>query len=526
MYIQHFGLKELPFSIAPDPRYLFMSEQHREALAHLAYGINSDGGFVLLTGEVGTGKTTVCRCFLEQIPENTDIAFIFNPKMTVEELLASFCDELGIIYPEGNTSIKVFVDQISKYLLGAHAKGRRTVLIIEEAQNLNPDVLEQVRLLTNLETNQQKLLQIIMVGQPELKDILSRPELLQLSQRITARYHIGPLSKKDVAVYVNHRLAVAGASSRLFPDSLINKLYRLSRGVPRLINMICDRALLGAYVQGQSAVDKKTLVRAAHEVFGETNVGIQKKKILQWAVIGFVLISSLAALAATYYNYKSNKHAAKASAIEEMGTLLWPVDQPIERSKDIAFEMLFNQWNISYQIQGDSACKQAQAKGLRCLDVKGNFFDLNRLNKPAVLKLFDEKGQPFYAALTNLQGNTAKLIIGNKTLTFHIKEIEKRWFGDYILLWRPPQNYHGNIHPGYKGPAVEWLERQLSIAQGLNPEPRSNLIYNNDLVRGVKKFQLSVSLVPDGVVGPHTIILLNNASGTNDPVLMKKGKDN
>jgi general secretion pathway protein A len=281
MYKEYFGFKELPFSIAPDPRFLFMSGQHREALAHLIYGINVEGGFVMLTGEVGTGKTTVCRCLLGQLPENTDIAFILNPKMTVEELLAAVCDELGIGYPEGNRSIKVFIDHINAYLLAAFAKGRKTVLIMEEAQNLKPDVLEQVRLLTNLETDRQKLLKIIMIGQPELKEMLSRPDMRQLSQRITARYHIGPLPKAEISAYVDHRLLLAGVRRKLFPNSIINKLYRLSGGVPRVINVICDRALLGTYVHGKNCVDKKTLIRAAHEVFGEKGIQTrQRKKML------------------------------------------------------------------------------------------------------------------------------------------------------------------------------------------------------------------------------------------------------
>jgi len=199
MYKKYFGLRETPFSIAPDPRYLYLSELHREALAHLMYGMNSDGGFILLTGEVGTGKTTICRSMLERIPGNINIAFILNPKMTVEELLASICDELGVIVPEKNTSIKVFVDYINKYLLEEHAMGRKTVLIIEEAQNLSTEVLEQLRLLTNLETNERKLLQIIMLGQPELQEKLARTELRQLSQRITARFHLEPLSAKDIS---------------------------------------------------------------------------------------------------------------------------------------------------------------------------------------------------------------------------------------------------------------------------------------------------------------------------------------
>ena len=267
MYRKYFGLGEAPFSIAPDPRYLYMSERHQEALAHLLYGISGDGGFVLLTGEVGAGKTTICRCLLEQIPPNCDIAYIFNPKLTVEELLSTICTEFGVAYPAGRTTVKTFVDNINAYLLDAHARGRQAVLIIDEAQSLSVDVLEQMRLLTNLETNQRKLLQIILVGQPELAEMLARPELRQLAQRIVARYHLGALAKSEVAAYVRHRLEIAGAQQPLFPASLTGRLFSLSQGVPRLINVLCDRALLGAYLQGRERVDRTTLTQAAREVF-------------------------------------------------------------------------------------------------------------------------------------------------------------------------------------------------------------------------------------------------------------------
>src|SRR5512139_3100009 len=307
MYYEHFGLKEPPFSIAPDPRYLYMSEQHREALAHLVYGITTEGGFVLLTGEVGTGKTTVCRCLLEQLPADTDVAFVLNPKVSVQELLATICDELGIRYPAGAASIKVLVDGINAYLLAAHAKGRKTVLIIEEAQNLQPDVLEQVRLLTNLETSERKLLQIIMVGQPELQEMLSRPELRQLAQRITARYHLGPLSRREVHSYVQHRLSVAGAIRPLFPASVIGMLFRLSRGIPRLINVICDRALLGAYVEGKERVDKGILRRAAREVMGHGNL----RRTVRWLVAGSLITFCIGAVTA-FYHYRQEPLAKTA----------------------------------------------------------------------------------------------------------------------------------------------------------------------------------------------------------------------
>ncbi len=292
MYKEYFGLKEDPFSIAPDPQFLYMSGRHREALAHLIYGMKADSGFVLLTGEVGTGKTTVCRCLLGQIPEDSEIAFILNPKLSVVELLATICDELGIAYPANNQSVKIFIDRINLYLLNAHSEGKRTVLIIDEAQNLSVDVLEQIRLLTNLETDKRKLLQVVMLGQPELNHLLERPELRQLSQRVTARYHLEPLGKGDIEGYLTHRLAVAGVERPLFPQKTITKLYSLSGGVPRLINLLCDRALLGAYVKGENIVSPSLLTEAASEVFGKKSHGLETKtNYWQWLLI--VLLGSL-----------------------------------------------------------------------------------------------------------------------------------------------------------------------------------------------------------------------------------------
>ncbi|MDH5202277.1 MAG: AAA family ATPase [Nitrospirota bacterium] len=533
MYREYFGLTDLPFSIAPDPRYLYMSDQHREALAHLVYGLHNDGGFVLLTGEVGTGKTTICRCFLEQLPENTDIAFVLNPKLSVEELLATICDELGIRYPEGNTSIKVFVDHINEHLLDAHARGRKTVLILEEAQNLSADVLEQVRLLTNLETNQCKLLQIIMLGQPELKDMLSRPELRQLAQRITARYHLCSLSKKEVAAYINHRLAVAGAHSRLFPPSTIGKLFRLSGGIPRLINLLCDRALLGAYVQGQDRVDKPTLSKASCEIFGKTNIHGQPKKTFKWVLASLVLIGCVVMLAMIYYNHRTEllalitpKPVQQTSLSEpiieqpQLSLLYWPANQPIHRSNEMAYQSLLKQWDVLYKPHNGSVCQQARTQGLGCLKAQGSLRSLLHLNRPAVLKLFNDQGQEFYALLTALRGQTAIFVMGTETRTVDVKEIEKKWLGDYMLLWRMPPDYKSPLHPGQEGKVVQWLDRQLSLSQGRTVQPLKSLVFDNKLVREVKKFQLAKGLVPDGIVGAHTIIHLNNEVGSREPVLV------
>src|SRR4051812_23272139 len=267
MYSAYFGLKSEPFSIAPDPRYLFMSERHREALAHLVYGLGGGGGFVLLSGEIGTGKTTVCRLFLEQIPATCNVAYIFNPKLTVTELLQSICDEFHIDVPRrdgAQPTVKEYLDPLNAFLLESYAAGRNNVLIIDEAQNLSAEVLEQLRLLTNLETRERKLLQIILIGQPELRTMLARPELEQLAQRVIARYHLGSLSEAETGTYIEHRLTVAGATAIApFPRGLMRLVHSLTKGVPRRINLLCDRALLGAYVENQPQVTRTILRKAA-----------------------------------------------------------------------------------------------------------------------------------------------------------------------------------------------------------------------------------------------------------------------
>ena len=272
MYTSHFGLKEIPFSISPDPRYLYLSQRHREALAHLLYGTQQAGGFIQLTGEVGTGKTTLTRALLQQLPKNVDVALLLNPKQSALEFLQSICDELRIPYGDNLQSIKTFVDALNSYLLDAHKIHRHTVLLIDEAQNLSVDVLEQIRLLTNLETNQRKLLQIILVGQPELRILLARKDLRQLAQRITARYHLLPLSERDTRELIQHRLSIAGQNRLFFNPAAIRQIHSISKGIPRLIIILCDRAMLGAYSEGKFIVDPKIVRRAAKEVTGETVV--------------------------------------------------------------------------------------------------------------------------------------------------------------------------------------------------------------------------------------------------------------
>lgn len=268
MYTNFFGLSDIPFSIAPNPDYLFMSDRHREALAHLTHGLGDTGGFVLLTGEVGTGKTTISRCLLEQLPDNTQVAFILNPTLSCLELLATICDELKVRYKKTGATLKYLTDKIQEKLLANQKNDVNTILIIDEAQHLQPEVLEQLRLLTNLETNTKKLLQVILIGQPELQQLLQRRDLRQLAQRITARYHLLPLTPFEVSQYISHRLSVADCHRSLFNKSAIKTIHKVSSGIPRIINLLCDRALTLAFGDNQSVVGRTTVIQAAEQALG------------------------------------------------------------------------------------------------------------------------------------------------------------------------------------------------------------------------------------------------------------------
>ena len=541
MYQHYFGLAEAPFSIAPDPRYLYLSQRHQEALAHLLYGVNGDGGFVLLTGEVGAGKTTVCRCLLQQIPANCDVAYIFNPKLTVEELLSTICVEFGIACPSGNASIKVFVDCINAYLLDAHARDRHTVLIIDEAQNLSADVLEQMRLLTNLETNQRKLLQIILLGQPELAQMLERPELRQTSQRIVARYHLGPLTKPEVAAYVRHRLEIAGARRQLFPAALMGRIYRLSGGVPRLINVLCDRALLGTYVQGKERVDRATLMQSAREVFHQA----PRRSLLQPLLTTLIVVLG-GALAMTLYQREVRQTAATAPATktspvaqtiaaappkeapEKMvepaaalpATLEWPADEAHSRSEAMAYAALFRAWGANYE--GTDVCAQAEALGMRCRTARGGLAELRQFNRPAVLLMRDDKGREFLAVVIALEDKTATFVIGAETRQVALGALAAQWAGQYTLLWRMAPEAHESIRLGERGPAVQWLINQLAQAQGQVADTAKAPLFDDALKRDVKQFQLAQGLIPDGLVGPQTLMRLAAVGDPSAPQLLPR----
>ena len=550
MYARFFGLRQQPFSIAPDPRYLYMSERHREALAHLLYGVRGGGGFVLLTGEIGAGKTTVCRCFLEQIPKRCNVAYIFNPKQTVTELLRSVCDEFRIPRrPEGAT-VKDYVDALNEFLLHTHSVGQTSVLIIDEAQNLSADVLEQLRLLTNLETNERKLLQIVLIGQPELRTMLARPELEQLAQRVIARFHLQALTPKETVQYIRHRLAVAGMNRPLpFERDALKRIHQLSRGVPRRINLLCDRALLGAYAGNKPAVDAAIVDKAAAEVFDGTlpaeplpgRPGWQRAAMAAAAVAGLGLavwagvayerraaagasasaapapasaVAQAASASASASAVASGASAATAAASAASATAAAVPAEPKAvlasafRSEKDAWRALATLWKLT--LDEGEPCAAAARQQLQCFRSSSTLALIRLLDRPVLLTL-QGGGKPAYALLTGLSMRQATLRTESGLQSLPLASLAELWRGEFATLWRAP--------PGYAdGAPVDWLSTQLAAAQG-QPAPSAPSRFDAALRSRLNAFQVAQGLKPDGLAGPLTLMQINRASGVDEPQL-------
>jgi general secretion pathway protein A len=539
MYLTFFGLNEKPFAITPDPRYLYLSERHAEALAHLLYGINEAGGFVQLTGEVGTGKTTIVRSLLAQTPKNAEIALILNPKMTAPEFLLTICEELGIGVPDSALgSLKDLVDILSQYLLRAHAAGHRVVVVVDEAQNLSPEVLEQVRLLTNLETNTQKLLQIILIGQPELRELLARNELRQLAQRITGRYHLNPLSQEETAAYVRHRLRVAGATTDIFAPGALSAVFRLSQGVPRVINVICDRSLLGAYSLDRHRVTAALVRNAAAEVFGRRFT----PHWLPWAATAAVGVA-LTLLTVALWNFQPwNAHGHRNSTAvrqSESGMALpvstaaaLPAQVPpaarlgellaqhtAETDTDSAFGKLFGLWGAKYQPNGTDPCTQAATQGLACVAERGSFGQLRLYNHPAILLLNDGGGASHQVVLTALDDEQARLDLGG-VQRVGIGELSRYWLGDFVMLWRPASSPVKALSTGMRGTQVRWLRQSLERLRGVHSDAPVSDVFDAELAGEVREFQRQHQLTVDGIAGVQTQIALAAAvAGPDAPLL-------
>ena len=526
MYTRFFGLNEKPFAITPNPRYLYMSERHAEALAHLMYGLNEAGGFIQLTGEVGTGKTTVIRTLLEQLPQHADVALILNPALTPLEFLQAICQELHIdINTSGPHGSKQLIDALNVHLLDKHAKGRRVVVIVDEAQNLAPATLEQVRMLTNLETATHKLLQIILIGQPELREVLARSELRQLAQRITGRYHLAPLDRDDTAAYVRHRMKIAGAREDVFSESALREIHRCSDGVPRLINIICDRALLGAYTLERYEIKAGLVREAAREVAGHWRT---RSAWFRYPIMATLLIVVMAS--GIYFWPRSGSVVTPAAVVNTpqsppLTAKPTPTDinmlmkQTSDTSgTDSALSALFNLWGVKPDATVGSACDQAPTSGLECVYQKGVWAQLLALNRPAILQLNDDTGAVHQVVLAGLQDGNAQIILANQKHQVTVESLARYWNGDYLVLWRPQVNSQRTLSFGMRNNDVAWVRNTLST-QSVSDEPsqtasvtaplKSRNLFDDVLMKQVIEFQRTHHLNADGVVGVQTQIALD-----------------
>lgn len=546
MYTSFFGLSEKPFAITPDPRYLFMSERHAEALAHLLYGITEAGGFIQLTGEVGTGKTTVVRSLLERMPGHADVAVILNPQLSPLQFVLTICEELGIFLREDDTtSLKDLIDVLNRRLLDAHGKGRRVVVIVDEAQNLTPETLEQVRLLTNLETASQKLLQIILIGQPELREVLDRVELRQLAQRITGRYHLAPLTRAETASYVNHRLRVAGANGEVFTSQALREVHRLSNGIPRIINVICDRALLGAFTQESHRVGPAMVRAAASEVYGRSfsppwmNVAAGGALAAALAIMAF----GIWLLVRTPHGEAQSQPLASAAPAQmaqpaEISPAPAPVavtpaapkspdmadllrDHASETNTEGAFAQIFTLWGGKFDPAAGRPCDQALQQGLECVYQQGSWGQLRTLNRPAILTLIDDSGNAHQVTVTGLNDDgNAQVGLGDHQYDVSIASLSRFWYGDYLVLWRPQVASPRALSAGMQGDGVRWLRHSLNTLQGRGNASAGDY-YDAELVKMVEDFQRQHRLNVDGIAGVQTQIVLDtlsNPAGT--PLLL------
>jgi general secretion pathway protein A len=559
-----------------------MSPRHQEGLAHLFYGIKKGGGFVTLTGEVGTGKTTLCYCFLEQLPDAIEIALILNPKLNSIELLASICDELGIQYPANNQSLKTFIDLLNKYLLAAHAKRKHTILIIDEAQNLSFEVLEQIRLLTNLETSTKKLLQIILIGQPELKQLLNRVELRQLNQRITARYHLEPLSLTETRAYIQHRLSVSGGRQDIFNDSAIRKIFKLTKGIPRSINILCDRALLGAYASDVHKINAKIIKKAALEALPEK----EKKQHPVKLAIGMTMLTFIMLGAGLHFfikplpnfitqilyptvngpslseftppaekkpNLTLNKPAKhtpppgkepmvgpiKADTIFTSAVILDDaLDQPATNKtedevtksfKEIitnsgldlttALIELLNIWSVRTPSGEPVTCDLILQSDINCLFDIDTWKQIIALNRPTILEFSLPGGIKRYAVLIGIERGQPLLRI-NDDYIFPLNDILSYWQGYFLTLWKPPFPQMQPIHPQQTSNKVLWLRQQLDAIEQKSIAARKPRYYDQDLKKRVIRFQHRQHLHEDGIIGPRTTIHLQNSTAMNNSPLL------
>jgi general secretion pathway protein A len=513
MYLSHFGLREAPFSITPDPRFVYLSERHRDGLAHLLYGVGQGGGggFVQLTGEVGTGKTTLCRLLLEQLPDKTKVALLLNPRVSALELLETICEEFALDVSGLRSSQKGLLDLLNAFLLRAYADGWRIIVVLDEAQQLSVDALEQLRLLTNLETATQKLLQIILLGQPELRDILAAPELRQLAQRVTARFHLTPLDAEESAGYIRHRLQVAGSGKAIFTRRALRALYQQSGGVPRLLNIIADRALLAAYAQNSDSVDEDLLHRAANESMAATAT----RAWSSWRRLWFPAFAVLLCLA--LFGWLLNRGLSGRAVAANQAAI--PISNNSITLEDLAPS---EEHNIALrsrllQLWGEPAnpkmlavlarCDDKLTPQLRCLAARGAFSKLREINRPVLLSMPTANGSALLL-LRELHTQTAVVDSGNGPQEVANSVLDAAWRGDFWVIWRQPAFLPDSLASGASGAAVSYAQQALSVWDG-NPANVPG-VFEAKMHERVRRLQREHGWREDGVVGAATWLALQS----------------
>jgi general secretion pathway protein A len=525
LYLKHFGLTREPFSIVPDPGFLYPSVYHRQAVAHLKYGLDREGGFILLTGEVGTGKTTLTRTMLKRLPAHVRVAYILNSKLKTTDVLASICHELAIELPEssGLSFSKICIDALNQNLLQAHAEGKKTLIVIEEAQNLTAEVLETLRLLSNLETYSHKLLHILLVGQPELLAILAQKELRQLNQRVVSRFHLLPIDKEDLANYVNHRLHRAGAKGPIFDRASIHTLFKLTDGVPRLVNLICQHALLAAYSNESKQVTSGLVKQAAVESLGGVNTPRQQSQAWRyWALFtGCVLAVGLYALQLpkqlnSVWPAVTAKSQSVAESVAEPAVRLAPSNP---------YANLLKYWDVpADEIYSEEELVALAARyGLSAEQLNyARLTDIQRINRPGIVRLKDQTGILKSAVLSHIDPSEVSLMQSNKTLRLDTQSFTDRWSGSYLYLWRPPLQIK-QLKLGDKNPAaLAWLQQRLTM---VDPDAETIISagrYTPAVVEQVRRFQRQQNISADGVIGRETLMRLNQLTEQGIPLLSEE----
>jgi general secretion pathway protein A len=560
MYLSFFGLQQEPFSIAPDPRFLYLSDKHRDALALLNYGLNRGASFVLLTGEIGAGKTTVWRRFLEELPSNFDVANVVNPKLDAQALIARICEDLHLDTPRDEAPIDM-IDALHGHLLLAHAMGRRTLIVIDEAQALSNEVLEQLRLLTNLDSSGRKL-QVMLIGQPELRQTLRQPQLEPLAQRVVARYHLPALSESETAGYIAHRLAVAGLRGPApFDGESIGLIHRLCAGVPRRINVVCDQALANAQAAGRRRVDRHTVERAVAATYGGkpatvVEPTVERTSVNVWAaagvaaaaLVGGVLLAprvqsmrgaddvarppvgqtvpaapavrvepatAAVAEAVPARSQVGVPPLALAAAAPAKASLTGPAQDALftaaAADESAAWRTLAGLWGA--RLGPGDACATALAQSLRCLRLRGGVATILQLDRPGLLRLVDERGRVAHALLTSIGGELATINVAGTEATVSWTELARVWRGDFATLWRAPAGYGDGEVAGN----TAWLAERLAAIDGQGPIAKGR----EPLRARIAAFQLAHGLTPDGLAGPLTVMQLARASQGDEPRLTR-----